>query len=102
MIIEYIKILFCRHQMKYWDVKYMVDEEVGGYIFKQFNGRIEKKKYCQCQKCGVKKKIGLNRKWIKYEFNIPSNSYVLVEVYEFGKETKRQKRDRILSDIGIK
>jgi hypothetical protein len=97
-----IKILFCRHQMRGWDMKWFVEDETS-YFYDRFNGKVWKDVFCQCQKCGVKYKksllVGKFGKWERSNFTPTNNSYIEVEIIESGKESKRQKRDRILRDL---
>ena len=111
--------IFCRHEMKYWDMKWIVDEDVDkektkvfysphGYSFlradyRRFNGKVWENIFCECQKCGVQKKksmmVGKFGKWENFNFTPTSSGVIDVEIYEVGKETKKQKRDRLINEI---
>ena len=97
-----ITILFCRHQMRSWDMKWFVEDEKSDF-YHRFNGKIWQNIFCECQKCGVKYKksllVGKFGKWERSNFTPTSKSYIEVEIIESGKESKRQKRDRILRDL---
>ena len=94
--------IFCRHNMKYYDMKWYVDDE-NNFLYKKFNGRVVKNVLCHCQKCDVKYKkslsVGDYGKWKRFDFNPTNNSYIEVELHEVGKETKSQKRDRLINEI---
>ena len=95
--------IFCRHEMKYWDMKWIVDEDIDKDYHRRFNGKILKSAFCECQKCGVQKKksmmVGKFGKWENFKFTPTSIGVIEVEIYDVGKETKRQKRDRLISEI---
>ena len=95
--------IFCRHEMKYWDMKWIVDEDVDKDYHRRFNGKVFKSAFCECQKCGVQKKksmmVGKFGKWENFKFTPTSIGVIEVEIYDVGKETKRQKRDRLISEI---
>jgi hypothetical protein len=89
--------------MKFFDMKWIVDEDVDKDYHRRFNGKIFKSTFCECQKCGVQKKksmmAGKFGKWENYRFTPTSSSVIEVEVAPYDKETKRQKRDRLISEI---
>jgi hypothetical protein len=94
---------FCRHRMKYFDMKFIVDDDADFYLTQRFNGKVFKGTLCQCQKCGVQKKksmmVGKYGKWENHSFTPTSNGVIEVEIYQYGSETKRQKRDRLINEI---
>ena len=94
--------IFCRHEMKYWDMKWIVDYEPG-FFHRRFDGKVWENIFCECQKCGAQKKksmmAGKFGKWENYRFTPTSSSVIEVEVAPYDKETKRQKRDRLISEI---
>jgi hypothetical protein len=46
-------------------------------------------------------KVGECGKWINCDFKLNKNLEVEVEILPYGGETKQQKRDRILNELGI-
>lgn len=105
---ESFKPLFCRHEMEYWDMEVVIENSNDSYPLASlgnFNGRKFTDYYCQCVKCGIqKKKSMIVGKYGKYEntfFKPTSNGIILLEIQEYGKESKSQKRDRILNELGI-
>ena len=97
--------IFCRHRMKFFDMKWIVDDELNFY-HRRFNGKVFKSAFCECQKCGVQKRksmmAGKWGKWENFKFTPTSSGVIDVEIYEVGKETKRQKRDRLINEILLK
>lgn len=96
--------IFCRHKMKYFDMVWFVDDECySDSNFNKFNGKVWKDTFCECQKCGVQKKksmkVGQCGKWKNYRFTPTSNGIIEVEIAPYGRETKRQKRDRLINKI---
>lgn len=93
---------FCRHRMKYFDMKWSVDDSAGSY-HRRFDGKIWKGIFCECQKCGVQKKksmmVGKYGKWENSKFTPTLNGIIEVEIFLSGSETKRQKRDRLINEI---
>ena len=103
---ESFKPLVCRHKMLYFDMVWFVDDECySDSNFNKFNGKVWKDTFCECQKCGVQKKksmkVGEWSKWINCEFKLNQDLQVDVEILPYGGETKQQKRDRILNELGI-
>lgn len=101
-----LKPLFCRHEMKFWDMKWFVDtDDHSDPNYRRFNGKIWKNTFCECKKCGVQKrksmKVGEWGKWINCDFKLNKDLEVEVEILPYGGETKQQKRDRILNELGI-
>lgn len=92
----------CRHRMIFYDMKWVVDPESKRF-YDKFNGKIWKDTFCECQKCGVKKRmIMLPKRWSEWEnsyFETPKNGVVEVEIFEMGTETKSQKRDRKINNL---
>jgi hypothetical protein len=93
---------FCRHEMTYYDMIWKVDSDLS--YLKRFNNKIWKDTLCYCHKCGVKKKMSMKvgqwGKWRNCEFAIPkSGKTVTYEIYEIGRETKKQRRDRLISKL---
>lgn len=89
--------------MKYWDMKWYMDNPTSPH-YNEFNGKIWKDSFCQCQKCGVKYQMVMKPKqwgnWIKSDFTPTKNSFIEVEIFEFGYcETRMQKRDRIINSL---
>ena len=97
--------IFCRHKMKYWDMKWNVDDSAGSY-HRKFDGKIWKGIFCECQKCGVQKKksikVGQWGKWENHRFTPTSNGIIEVEIYTYGTETKRQKINKLINEILLK
>ena len=93
---------FCRHRMKYFDMKWIVDDELDFY-HRRFDGKVFKSILCECQKCGVQKRksmmVGKYGKWENFRFTPTSNGVIEVEIFSYGSETKRQKRDRLINEI---
>lgn len=93
---------FCRHRMIFYDMKWVVDPESKRF-YEMFNGKIWRDSFCECQKCGVKKRmIRLPDRWGEwknYYFETPKNGYVEVEIFEMGTETKSQRRDRKINNL---
>jgi hypothetical protein len=103
---EKLKPHLCRHQMRYWDMKWVVEDEKS-HVYERFNGKVWPDSFCECQKCGVKyKKIYLPKRWgewKKSDFTSNKTGVIEVEIFEFGTATagfaKRQKRDELLNNI---
>ncbi len=97
-----LKSYFCRHQMRYWDMKWRVEDKTS-HIYEKFDGKVWPDSFCQCQKCGVKyKKIYLPKRWgewKKSDFTPNKTNIIEVEIFEFGKISKSQKRDKLISDL---
>ena len=93
---------FCRHQMRYWDMKWIVEDK-NSHIYERFNDKVWPDSFCQCQKCGIKyKRIYLPKKWgewKKSDFKPNKTNVIEVEIYEFGTMSKKQKRDRLIENI---
>lgn len=91
----------CRHRMIFYDMKWVVDHE--SRFYDRCNGKVWKDTFCECQKCGVKKRMIMLPKrwgeWKDYYFETPKNGVVEVEIFEWGTETKSQKRDRIINNL---
>jgi hypothetical protein len=104
-LISELKPYFCKHKMRYWDMKLVVDtDDINDPIYQKFNGMIWNDSFCQCQKCGVKMKrnyLPKQKMWKKSNFTTNKTNIIEVEVFQFGRETKRQKRDRLLNKLGI-
>jgi len=92
----------CRHRMIFYDMKWVVDSNSKRF-YDRFNGKVWKDSFCECQKCGIKKRmIMLPDRWGEWKnsyFETPKNGVVEVEIFEMGTETKRQKRDRLISKL---
>jgi hypothetical protein len=43
--------------------------------------------------------VGKYGKWENFKFTPTSNGVIEVEIYSYGSETKRQKRDRLINEI---
>ncbi len=86
-------------------MKFIVDcDNVNDPTYQKFNGMIWSNSFCQCQKCGVKLKrnyLPKQNMWKKSNFTTNKTNIIEVEVFQYGKETKRQKRDRLLNKLGI-
>jgi hypothetical protein len=100
------KPLVCRHKMLYFDMVWFVDtDDKSDPNYKRFNGKVWNNSFCECQKCGVQKrksmKVGEWGKWINCDFKLNKDLEVEVEILPYGGETKQQKRDRILNELGI-
>ncbi len=102
---EQIRPSFCKHRMRYWDMKFIVDtDDVNDPTYQKFNGMIWSDSFCECQKCGVKMKrnyLPKQKMWKKSNFTTNKTNIIEVEVFQYGQETKRQKRDRLLNKLGI-
>jgi hypothetical protein len=103
---EILKPSLCRHEMRYWDMKWFVDtEDYSDPNYVRFNGKVWRNTFCECQKCGIQKrmsmKVGEWGKWKNHPFDKTDNGVIEVEILQYGAETKRQKRDRILKELGI-
>ena len=92
----------CRHRMIFYDMIWVVDPESKNF-YDRFNGKVWKNSFCECKKCGVKKRMIMLPKrwgeWKDYYFETPKNGVVEVEIFEWGTETKSQKRDRIINNL---
>ena len=100
------KPLVCRHKMIYFDMVWFVDtDDKSDVNYKRFNGKVWKNSFCECHKCGVQKrksmKVGEWGKWLNCEFKPNKYGIVEVEILQYGGETRQQKRDRILKELGI-
>lgn len=94
---------FCIHRMRYWDMKLIVDtDDVTDPFYQKFNGMIWSDSFCQCQKCAVKYKrnyLPKQKTWKKFNFTPNKSNIIEVEVFQYGSETKSQKRDRLINQI---
>ena len=104
--ISFFKPLVCSHEMIYFDMVWFVDtDDKSDVNYKRFNGKVWKNSFCECHKCGVQKrksmKVGEWGKWLNCEFKPNKYGIVEVEILQYGGETKQQKRDRILKELGI-
>jgi hypothetical protein len=97
--------IFCRHKMKYWDMMWVVEKDAD-FFFRTFQGKIWKQTFCQCEKCGVQKrksmKVGEWGKWKNHSFETTTNGIIEVEIAPYGRETKSQKRNRLINEILLK
>ncbi len=102
---EQLRPYFCKHRMRYWDMKLVVDtDDVNDPTYQKFNGMIWSDSFCECQKCGVKMKrnyLPKQKMWKKSNFTTNKTNIIEVEVFQYGRETKTQKRDRLLNKLGI-
>ena len=102
-LIVSLRPYFCKHQMRYWDMKWFVDSDHSDPNYRRFNGKVWKNTFCECQKCGVQNrksmKVGEWGKWKNHIFTPTSNGIIEVEIYPYGSETKRQKRHKLLSEL---
>ncbi len=102
---EQLKPYFCKHRMRYWDMKIIIDSNyVNDPIYQKFNNVVWADSFCQCQKCGVKFRrnyLPKQKMWEKSDFTPNKTNIIEVEVFQYGQETKRQKRDRLLNKLGI-
>jgi len=91
---------FCRHKMIFYDMRWVMDPNSSLY---RHNGKIWKDSFCECQRCGIKKKMimlpGRWGEWKRSHFETPKNGIVEVEIFEIGRETRSQKRDRIINNL---
>ena len=95
---EYIldfKPLVCRHKMLYFDMVWFVDtDDKSDPNYKRFNGKVWKKSFCECQKCGVQKrksmKVGEWGKWLNCEFKPNKDLEVEVEILPYRGETNNK------------
>ena len=94
-----IKLLLCGHEMVYFDMTWVVDDE----NIKGFDGKVWKETFCECQKCGVQKrksmKLGEWGKWVNCTFETNEDGLVEVEVYKYGSETRKQKIDGLINEF---
>ncbi len=102
---EQLRPYFCKHRMRYWDMKIIIDSNyVNDPIYQKFNNVVWTDSFCECQKCGVKFRrnyLPKQKMWKKSNFTTNKTNIIEVEVFQYGQETKRQKRDRLLNKLGI-
>ncbi len=102
---EQLRPYFCKHRMRYWDMKIIIDSNyVNDPIYQKFNNVVWTDSFCECQKCGVKFRrnyLPKGEMWKKSNFTTNKTNIIEVEVFQYGQETKRQKRDRLLNKLGI-
>ncbi len=100
---EQLRPYFCKHRMRYWDMKIIIDSNyVNDPIYQKFNNVVWADSFCQCQKCGVKFRrnyLPKQKMWKKSDFTPNKTNVIEVEVFQYGQETKRQKRDRLINQI---
>lgn len=90
--------LFCIHKWSYWDGVYKIDSSMSR--FRHLNNRLVPNKFRKCDKCGKTQKRNNYKKWTTKEINLKSNPVELhLRFLGSQKETKSEKRDRILKDI---
>ena len=102
----YLNKILCRHEMRFWDMRWVVNtDDESDPNYKKFNNKIWKNIFCQCEKCGSQKimsmKVGEFGKWKAHRFEPTKNGIVEVEILQYGPETKKQKRDRLINKIFI-
>ena len=94
--------LFCRHDMRFWDMKFYMDNPNSPH-YTELNNKVWNRAFCECQKCGKKYRMSLAfgkfGDWERSDFETTNKSYILVDIYEPGYESIRQKRDKKINDI---
>lgn len=96
-----VKILFCDHVYQTWDMRLDSNESEK---MKRFHGHIFKGSFRKCVKCEKQAEylsmIPGEFGWKKTYRELDKNSKVIdVEIFGFGEETKKMKRDRLIRDI---
>ena len=99
-----IRPLFCRHQMKYFQMKWVVNtDDHSDPNYKRFNGKVWKDAFCECGKCSIQKrmimKVGEFGKWENEKIAPSKNGIIEIEIVPFGGETKSQRRERLIGEI---
>jgi hypothetical protein len=96
-----VKILFCDHVYQTWDMRFDASESEK---LKRFHGEVFKDAFRKCVKCEKQAEalsmIPGQFGWKKTYQELPKNQTVIdVEVFGFGEETKKMKRDRVINSI---
>ena len=100
-LVPLVKIMICDHVYQTWDMRFDASESEK---LKRFHGDTFKDAFRKCVKCDKQAEalsmIPGQFGWKKTYRDLPKNQTIIdVEVFGFGEETKREKRDRLIRDI---
>ena len=100
-LVPLVKIMFCDHVYQTWDMRFDASESEK---LKRLHGDTFKDAFRKCVKCDKQAEalsmIPGQFGWKKTYRDLPKNQTIIdVEVFGFGEETKREKRDRLIRDI---
>ena len=100
-LVPLVKIMFCDHVYQTWDMRFDASESEK---LKRFHGEVFKDAFRKCVKCEKQAEalsmIPGQFGWKKTYQELPKNQTVIdVEVFGFGEETKKMKRDRVINSI---
>jgi hypothetical protein len=100
-LLPLIKMMFCDHVYQTWDMRFDASESEK---LKRLHGDTFKNAFRKCVKCDKQAEslsmIPGQFGWKKTYRGLPKDQTVIdVEIFGFGEETKRQKRDRLIRDI---
>jgi len=100
-LVPLVKIMFCDHVYQTWDMRFDASESEK---LKRLHGDTFKNAFRKCVKCDKQAEalsmIPGQFGWKKTYRDLPENQTIIdVEIFGFGEETKRQKRDRLIRDI---
>ena len=100
-LVPLIKIMFCDHVYQTGDMRFDASESEK---LKRLHGDTFKNAFRKCVKCDKQAEalsmIPGQFGWKKTYRDLPKNQTIIdVEVFGFGEETKREKRDRLIRDI---
>ena len=100
-LVPLVKIMLCDHVYQTWDMRFDASESEK---LKRLHGDTFKNAFRKCVKCDKQAEalsmIPGQFGWKKTYRNLPEDQTIIdVEVFGFGEETKREKRDRLIRDI---
>jgi len=100
-LVPLVKIMLCDHVYQTWDMRFDASESEK---LKRLHGDTFKNAFRKCVKCDKQAEalsmIPGQFGWKKTYRDLPENQTIIdVEIFGFGEETKRQKRDRLIRDI---
>ena len=100
-LVPLVKIMLCDHVYQTWDMRFDASESEK---LKRLHGDTFKNAFRKCVKCDKQAEalsmIPGQFGWKKTYRDLPEDQTIIdVEVFGFGEETKREKRDRLIRDI---
>ncbi len=100
-LVPLVKVMFCDHVYQTWDMRIDASESEK---LKRFHGEVFKDAFRKCVKCEKQAEalsmIPGQFGWKKTYQELPDNQTMIdVEVFGFGEETKKMKRDRVINSI---
>jgi hypothetical protein len=100
-LVPLVKMMFCDHVYQTWDMR--IDASDSEKL-SRFHGEVFKDAFRKCVNCDKQaEKLSMipgQYGWKKTYQELPDNKKVIdVEVFGFGEETKKMKRDRVINSI---